>query len=399
MSLSKIFLQNSYRLALITLAVTLAGCSLNPFSSDDSPGASTPVVSSSQSSGGASSSLEPAPASASTQPSTSEPVLQRMSGPVPLASGHPDEYVVQVGDTLWDIAGKFLKDPWYWPEIWYVNPDIANPHLIYPGDVIGLVYIDGQPRITNLRGSAYRMSPQARVTPLTEAINTIPYEAVAAFLRSGKIIEKNEADSLPYFLETRGDHLIAAAGNEIYVRGLAGAQPGSRYNVVHIGDPLRDPDDNRLIGYQGILVGDGTLRRGGDPATVMLTDTAQEAKKGDRLIPELVDVPLNFFPKAPSSVIDGRILAVVGGVTQIGQYQVVVMNRGSGDGLAVGDVLTVLQAGEEVRDRIQGGKVKLPDEEAGTVMVFKTYDRVSYGLVMEATQALHVLDFVRNPTR
>lgn len=399
MSLSKIFLQNSYRLALITLAVTLAGCSLNPFSSDDSPGASTPVVSSSQSSGGASSSLEPAPASASTQPSTSEPVLQRMSDPVPLASGHPDEYVVQVGDTLWDIAGKFLKDPWYWPEIWYVNPDIANPHLIYPGDVIGLVYIDGQPRITNLRGSAYRMSPQARVTPLTEAINTIPYEAVAAFLRSGKIIEKNEADSLPYFLETRGDHLIAAAGNEIYVRGLAGAQPGSRYNVVHIGDPLRDPDDNRLIGYQGILVGDGTLRRGGDPATVVLTDTSQEAIKGDRLIPESVDVPLNFFPKAPSSVIDGRILAVVGGVTQIGQYMVVVMNRGSGDGLAVGDVLTVFQAGEEVRDRIKGGKVRLPDEEAGTVMVFKTYDRVSYGLVMEATEALHVLDFVRNPTR
>jgi hypothetical protein len=399
MSLSKIFLQNSYRLALITLAVTLAGCSLNPFSSDDSPGASTPVVSSSQSSGGASSSLEPAPAGASTQPSTSEPVLQRMSDPVPLASGHPDEYVVQVGDTLWDIAGKFLKDPWYWPEIWYVNPDIANPHLIYPGDVIGLVYIDGQPRITNLRGSAYRMSPQARVTPLTEAINTIPYEAVAAFLRSGKIIEKNEADSLPYFLETRGDHLIAAAGNEIYVRGLAGAQPGSRYNVVHIGDPLRDPDDNRLIGYQGILVGDGTLRRGGDPATVVLTDTSQEAIKGDRLIPESVDVPLNFFPKAPSSVIDGRILAVVGGVTQIGQYMVVVMNRGSGDGLAVGDVLTVFQAGEEVRDRIKGGKVKLPDEEAGTVMVFKTYHRVSYGLVMEATEALHVLDFVRNPTR
>ncbi len=399
MSLSKICLQNSYRLALITLAVTLAGCSLNPFSSDDSPSASTPVVSSSQASGGASSSLEPSPASASTQPSTSEPVLQRMSDPVPLASGHPDEYVVQVGDTLWDIAGKFLKDPWYWPEIWYVNPDIVNPHLIYPGDVLGLVYIDGQQRITNLRGSAYRMSPQARVTPLAETINTIPYEAVAAFLSSGKIIEKNEADSLPYFLETRGDHLIAAAGNEIYVRGLAGAQPGSRYNVVHIGDPLRDPDDNRLIGYQGILVGDGTLRRGGDPATVVLTDTSQEAIKGDRLIPEIVDVPLNFFPKAPSSVIDGRILAVVGGVTQIGQHMVVVMNRGSGDGLAVGDVLTVFQAGEEVRDRIQGGKVRLPDEEAGTVMVFKTYDRVSYGLVMEATEALHVLDFVRNPTR
>ncbi|MGI9247453.1 MAG: LysM peptidoglycan-binding domain-containing protein [Woeseiaceae bacterium] len=399
MSLSKICLKNSCRLTVVTLTVTLAGCSLNPFSKDDSPSASTPVVSSPQSSGGASSSLEPAQSSAPSQPSYNEPVLQRVSDPIPLASGHPNEYVVQVGDTLWDIAGKFLKDPWYWPEIWYVNPDIENPHLIYPGDVLGLVYIDGQPRITNVRASTYRMSPQARVTPLTESINTIPYEAVAAFLRTGKIVQKDEAENLPYLLETRGEHLVAATGNEIYVRGIAQPVPGTRYNVVHIGDPLRDPDDNRLIGYQGILVGEGTLRRGGDPATVTLTETAQEAIIGDRLIPEMVDLPLNFFPRAPSSVIDGRILAVVGGVTQIAQYQVVVMNRGSSDGLAVGDVLSVFQTGEEISDRIGGGKVKLPDEEAGTVMVFKVYDRISYGLVMEATQALHVLDAVRNPTR
>jgi hypothetical protein len=168
---------------------------------------------------------------------------------------------------------------------------------------------------------------------------------------------------------------------------------------VHIGDPLRDPDDNRLIGYQGILVGEGTLRRGGDPATITLTETAQEAIIGDRLIPEMVDLPLNFFPRAPSSVIDGRILAVVDGVTQIAQHQVVIMNRGASNGLAVGDVLSVFRAGEEIKDRIGGGKVMLPDEEAGTVMVFKVYDRISYGLVMEATDALHVLDAVRNPTR
>jgi hypothetical protein len=399
MSLSKNCLNNSCRLTLVTLAVSLAGCSLNPFSDDDSPSASTPIVSSSQSSGGASSSLEPAQSNAPSQPSYNEPVLQRVGDPVPLSSGHPNEYVVQVGDTLWDIAGTFLKDPWYWPEIWYVNPDIENPHLIYPGDVLGLVYIDGQPRITNVRASTYRMSPQARVTPLTESINSIPYESVAAFLRTGKILEKDEAENLPYLLETRGEHLVAATGNEIYVRGIAQPVPGTRYNVVHIGDPLRDPDDNRLIGYQGILVGEGTLRRGGDPATVTLTETTQEAIVGDRLIPEMVDLPLNFFPRAPSSVIDGRILAVVGGVTQIAQYQVVIMNRGSGNGLAVGDVLSVFRAGEEISDRIGGGKVRLPDEEAGTVMVFKVYDRISYGLVMEATRALHVLDAVRNPTR
>ena len=325
--------------------------------------------------------------------------MQRVNEPVPLAQGHPNEYVVKVGDTLWDIAATFLKDPWFWPEIWYVNPDIENPHLIYPGDVLGLVYIDGQQRITNVRGSAYRLSPQARVTPLSQAVNSIPYEAVAAFLSSGVILEKDQVNSLPYLLETRGDHLVAAAGNEIYVRGLTEDMPGTRFNVIHIGDPLRDPDDNRLIGYQGLMVGEGALRRGGDPATVALTDTVREALKGDRLLPEVIDVPLNFFPSAPDSFVDGRIISVVGGVTQIGQYQVIVINRGANDGLSVGHVLSVFQTGEVVSDRIKGGKVKLPDEQAGTVMIFKTYDRISYGLVMEATEAIHVLDAVRNPIR
>ena len=182
---------------------------------------------------------------------------------------------------------------------------------------------------------------------------------MSAFLSSGVILEKDQADALPYLLETRGDHLIASAGNEIYVRGIQQTTPGLRYSVVHIGDPLYDPDDDRLIGYQGIPVGEGRLRRGGDPATVALTDTSMEAKPGDRLLPEAVDVPLNFFPRSPSNTIDGRIISVVGGVTQIGQYQVVVLNRGSNNGLSVGDVLTVFQAGEEVKDRFGGGTIGL----------------------------------------
>jgi hypothetical protein len=388
MSLSKTSLNNSLRLTAATLALTLAGCGGNQPAYETSESAPVNTSGSSSANAGQGSYSEPA---------QYEPVLERVNEPVPLAEGHPNEYVVQVGDTLWDIAGTFLKDPWFWPEIWYVNPEIVNPHLIYPGDVLGLVYIDGQPRITNVRASTYRMSPQARVTPLTEAIASIPYEEVSAFLSSGVILEKKQADSLPYLLETRGDHLIASAGNEIYVRGITDTTPGKRYQLVHIGDPLHDPDDNRLIGYQGILVGDGRLRRGGDPATVALTDTSREAIPGDRLLPEDDDIPLNFFPRAPSTEVDGRIISVVGGVTQIGQYMVVVMNRGTNHGLSTGDVLTVFQAGEEVNDRFGGGKVTLPEEEAGTVMVFKTFDRISYGLVMEATQVIHIHDTIRNP--
>ena len=386
------------RVAAISMAVTLAGCSslnsLNPFGGDSEPAAATPVA-------------RPAPApvrsasvdqSNETVPAYSGPVVERVSQPVPLADDHPDEYVVQLGDTLWDIAARFLKDPWFWPEIWYVNPEIENPHLIYPGDVLGLVYIDGQPRITNVRASTFRLSPQVRVSPLSQAVASIPYDAVAAFLSTGVILEKGQADTLPYMLETRGDHLIASAGNEIYVRGNDGDPMGTRYSLVKIGDPLYDPDDDRLVGYQGIFVAEGTLRRGGDPSTVALTDSKQEAVIGDRLIPEVVDMPLNFFPRAPSYEVEGRIISVVGGVSQIGQYQVVVLNRGSENGLVVGDVLSVYQTGSEIDDRVGGGKVRLPDEEAGTAMVFKVYDRISYALVMEAITNINVLDTVRNPS-
>jgi LysM domain len=350
MSLSKRILNNSLRVTVAALLASLVLTSLNAFSQDKAP----------------------------------------------LAPDAPDTYVVKKGDTLWDIAATFLKDPWYWPEIWYVNPQIENPHLIYPGDVLGLVYIEGQPKVTPVVASTVRLSPQARSTPLTEAITSVPYEAVAAFLSSGVVLERGEVKNLPYLVATKGEHLIAAAGDTVYVRN-SDAQPGERFNVVQVGDKLIDPDDHDFLGYHGIQIGQGTVRRSGDPTTFALTESKQEAKQGDRLVPTAVDVPLNFFPKAPSSSIDGRIISVVGGVTQIGQYQVIVMNRGSRHGLAVGDVLTVFQNGPKVRDHVSGGSVELPDEQAGTVMVFKVYDRISYGLIMEATQAIHVQDHVRNP--
>lgn len=393
--------------ALATLAavtVTLAGCSLNPFAEDEREAAPVPAPRTTT----GNSSMD-AGSSARTQPraetSYQPQLVEQSTSRVPLAEGHPDEYVVQPGDTLWDIASTFLRDPWYWPEIWYINPEVENPHLIYPGDVLALVTIDGQTRITAVRGSSYRLSPQARITPLSDAVTSIPYEEIAAFLSKGLVLEKDQIEGLPYIMGTRGNHLIAASGHDLYVRGGAPAAPGTRYSVVHIGEELIDPDDDRVVGYQGVYVGEGAMTRGGDPATVTLTDTNREALLGDRLLPESVDIPLNFFPKAPDSQIDGSIISVVDGVSLIGQYHVVVMNRGARDGLAPGDVLTVFQQGQVVTDRFgdgsmfrRGEKVKLPDEEAGTVMVFKVYDRIAYGLVMEATSDIHVYDAVRNPT-
>lgn len=365
-------------------------------------------------------SLNQAPAPVASEPQqTSQPVsiarpsadINTQSGPTitpmesaPIADGAPDRYVVQRGDTLWDISQTFLRDPWFWPEIWQVNPQIDNPHLIYPGDVLSLIYVDGQPRILLERGAGRnaRLSPGARIIPLEEAITTIPYEAISAFLTRAAVLEKDEVDSLPYVLKSRGDHLISSAGVDLYARGdIDGV--GSRYSLVHIDGPLYDPEDNEIVGYDALYVGDGIVRRGGDPTTLFVNTSQREILTGDRLITQDVVIPLNFFPKPPDQAVEGQIISVIDGVSRIGQYQVVVVNRGERHGVAPGDVLTVLQQGQEVYDRIGNSgvfgaeKVKLPDEEAGTLMVFKTYERISYGLIMRAQNEIRVLDVVRNP--
>jgi hypothetical protein len=321
-------------------------------------------------------------------------------GDIPLNPAHPDRYVVQKGDTLWDISAMFLRDPWYWPEIWYVNPQVANPHLIYPGDILTLVYVDGKPQIRLERGAGTdRLSPRIREEDLAEAITTIPFDVIGAFLSKGMVLEKDEIDKLPYIVAVRDRRLMGAAGNDVYVRGDLAMDEG--YSVVHVGEALVDPDDKRVVGYEGIFVGEGTIRRGGDPATLFLNRTRREALEGDRLIDVEFDVPLQFIPRAPDEPVEGQIIHVVDGISQIGQYQVVVLNRGNREGLEAGHVLTVMTAGIDVKDRFSsrliGEKVTLPDEPAGTLMIFKTYERISYALIMEATSEIHVLDKVRSP--
>jgi hypothetical protein len=325
---------------------------------------------------------------------------------IPLNPGHPDSYVVKKGDTLWDISSMFLRDPWYWPEIWYVNPQVQNPHLIYPGDVLTLVYVDGQPQIRSSRGDVAasgteRLSPRIREEQLSDAVTTVPYEIIAPFLDKGMVLQKDEIDGLPHIIALRDDYLLGATGNDAYVRGDVGGVD-SAYSVVHIGEKLVDPDDGALLGYEGIYVAEGLVRRGGDPATVTLGESRREAMKGDRLLARSEPLPLQFAPRSPDRPVEGRIVHVVDGVTQIGQYQVIVINRGARDGLAPGHVLSVWQAGDQVADNADsslfGRKVQLPDEQAGLLMVFKTYDRLSYALVVRAQGPMHTLDKVRNPS-
>ncbi len=331
-----------------------------------------------------------------------------------LAADAPESYVVKRGDTLWAISKVFLRDPWFWPEIWQVNPQVQNPHLIYPGDTLRLVYVDGKPRVTLQRrglerGEAARVVPRVRSQPLAAAVTTIPYETIAAFMSKPSVLSREQIKAAPYVLGTRDNHVVMADGNTVYARGFAGpVELGTHYNVVRVGDALRDPEDDHLLGYNGIYTGSGHVTRDGDPVTLILTDSSRETVPGDKLFAGAVDVPLDFIPHPPNIKIDGQIMAVSDGASIVGQYQVVVINRGTRDGLAPGNVLAVFDSGGVVRDTENDGflsgmsrvftrHVKLPDERTGTFMVFKTFDRMSYGLIMEAKDIIHVADRVANP--
>lgn len=322
----------------------------------------------------------------------------------------PSRYTVKPGDTLWDISNMFLRDPWLWPEIWYVNPQVENPHLIYPGDVLSLTFgADGRPAISLSRGGGARLDPRLRSTELDGAIATIPYSAIAAFLERPSLLTKDQIREAPRVLAFRDKHMIGGAGLEAYIRGLKNGDVNQRYNVVHVGDEIRDPEDGDLLGYQGVYTATAIIVDTGEPAKAALTDSARETLEGDRLLGTDADTPLNFVPRAPEKDVRGQIISVIDGVTLIGQYKIVAINRGAKHGLEPGHVLAIEEAGEVIRDRTrknEGGvkpsrsftsKVQLPNERIGTMLVFRVFDRMSYALVVGATNPIRIADVVKRP--
>lgn len=321
---------------------------------------------------------------------------------VQLKEGYPERYTVVKGDTLWDISARYLREPWKWPELWHANPQIENPHLIYPGDSLSLVYIDGQPKLMLNRGASrgtIKLSPTVRTTPMAEAIPTIPLEQINSFLLSNRIIDSQaQFEAAPYIVAGNAERVISGAGDRIYGRGDFSANIPV-YGIFRQGKQYTDPKTGEFLGINADDVGTvEVVQVEGDIATLQLTRTTQEARIGDRLFAsEERAVNSTFMPSAPSSDIDGLIIDVPRGVTQIGQLDVVTLNKGMRDGLKEGNVLAVYKTGETVRDRVTGEKVKVPDERAGLLMVFRTYDKLSYGLVLQATRSLAVNDKLRNP--
>jgi len=329
-----------------------------------------------------------------------------------LASTAPKSYLVQRGDTLWGLAGMFLKDPWLWPEIWYVNPEVSNPHRIFPGDTLRLANgSDGKTQVqlmpgtpgTARLGGGTRLQPLLRSSALDGPIANIPYSAIAAFLSRPGIISKQQVDAAPYIVALRDNHMIAGAGNDVYVKKLT-AVAGERFKIMHVGKKLKDPDSGRVLGFLTDFTGIAQVTRAGDPARVTLSESTRETLIGDVLVPDTASAAGDLFPHAATRAVDGRILAVVNGVLLAGEFQIVAISGGSNQGLEPGHVLSVNEAGKSVVDhcaRIEGigscshaHKERLPVESAGTLLVFRSFDDMSYALVMSENNPLHVGDHV-----
>jgi len=317
-----------------------------------------------------------------------------------LRPDHPDEYVVQRGDTLWDISGRFLSKPWLWPEIWQANPQIANPHLIFPGDRLTLVYVDGKPRIVLNRGTGgiVKLSPEVRSTPLDNAIPAIPLEEINPFLSRSRIVGGGELEAAPYVLSGARGGVVNGAGDDVVARGNFPADE-TNFGIYRAGDVFVDPVTGEVLGKEATEIGAGRLiSRVSDVGTLAVDRSNQDIRAEDRLLPMVEQkITATFYPSAPDTEISGVILAVEGGVNNVGRLDVVILNRGAREGLKEGNVLAIKKTGELVRDPVTSESVRLPAVPAGVLMVFRTFEKLSFALVLNATQPIKVMDMVENP--
>jgi nucleoid-associated protein YgaU len=330
-------------------------------------------------------------------------VVSTISHALTLKPDAPERYTVKKGDTLWGIAERYTDDAWQWPNIWYQNNQVKNPHLIFPGDIIGLMNIGGEVRVTVVsRGEESRtvkMSPTARIEPIESAIPTIPMDAIMPFITRNRIVEAGELEAAPYILAAGGGRIMNGAGGVAYGRGDFSDGVANAYGIFRASIVYKDPITEEILGLEAKEIGlANVLSNEKDIVKLDLVKTSQQVTEGDRLLTtENRQLVTRFQPKAPDDYIDGFIISVPGGVTQIGQYSMIVINKGKRDGINEGSILDIMKRGEVVRDRTKEEQIRLPAEKAGQLMVFRAYEKLSYALVTKATRALNVGDQVRSP--
>jgi len=374
-----------------------------------------------------------------------------------LRPGAPETYRVRPGDTLWGISARYLRDPWNWREVWHANADVANPNLIYPGDVLRLSVVNGKPRIGVDRGGetlvgheggmrVVKLAPRVRSSSLKEAIPTIPIAAIGPFLTQPYVAPSDQINRAPYVVGFPDEHIVAGIGDAVYVRRIDSTEH-DRFQILRPGEALRDPKTNEVLGFVATFVASVALERTGDPAKVRVLRSEREVSIGDRVIPASLDEPLsNFFPRPAPAGLRAEILSVLNGVTQVAQNDVVIINAGTRERLEPGQVFEVFQGGTKQVDQVrQGGfnwnwreesplstrfwygdnqKIRKwrhgepsanepfpptvdvrpqrstfiqPFERSGLLMVFRTFERVSFAIILEANRAMHIHDRIAPP--
>lgn len=312
-----------------------------------------------------------------------------------IRSDAPDRHIVVKGDTLWDISGKFFKDPWKWPRIWGMNKDtIKDPHWIYPGNVIYLDRASGTLRMGE-KGRTIKLSPQIRDGNSSfDAISSIPSKVIAPFLGQPLVVDESSLKDAPTLVALQEGRVIAAVGDLAYAKGLNG-NAGDRWHVYRPGKLFVDPETHETLGREAIFLGDVAVEKLADVSTTKVIVAKQEINPGDRLIAPSGEVTNNYLPRAPESVINASVISIYGGVTQAGQNTVVTLNKGARDGLQNGHVLALYSHGKQAK--FNGDNINLPDERYGLVFVFRVFDKVSYALVMQTQLPVQLLDKATTP--
>ncbi|MGC8732542.1 MAG: LysM peptidoglycan-binding domain-containing protein, partial [Halothiobacillaceae bacterium] len=326
----------------------------------------------------------------------------------PFRVNAPHTYTVKKDDTLWGLAQRFLNHPWEWPKIWYDNPQVRNPHRIYPGDVLTIVSIQGQPRLTK------KLSPHMRVLPAEQAIPTLPLKALRPFLAYPQVVEVHELNSAPQVVESPDGRLVLGRGDTFYTHG-GHLEGGKTVAVVRPHKPLLDPDSKEVLGYETEAAGIAQVLTAGEPATLRLTESPRETRKGDRIVPlpTALTHDLRLMPAATD--IEGQVISLPDTTTVTGQWQVIAINRGRVDGMAMGNVIRLHKPGrltqvdttpipdprseasdtDSFSDPVR--EVRLPDQAVGDAVVFLVFDRVSYALITETTQPVREGDCFTSP--
>lgn len=391
------------RLLIPTLAAAMllvSGCASHPSKHEpDPPAASNTAADTSQ----AGQPGQKADSTAKKTQSEGQAAAHEPSATPAIRKDAPLVYKVKKGDTLWDIAGYFLKDPWLWPDIWHDNPQVSNPHWIYPGDTLYLVKgMNGQYHV-KLRPGVKRLEPQVRRMPLKAAISTIPIGAIKPFLHGPRVVPKEQLENAGYLVAFGNNQMLAQKGDTAYATGL-GSHPKAHYEVVHPGEAYKDPKTDKLLGYKATPTARVKMLRpprDGKAAVLNLTTSYEETNVGDRLLPlPRKHLRSGYSPHAPERAVSGQIIAAFKNSIALGSYQIVALNLGQSDGVNAGTVLGIYRPVKQVADphnNETGGTVLLPRSKIGLLMVFKADQHLSHALIMQSTKEVHVGNRVQNP--